>query len=523
MTTGKTINDKSYFQKALSGAVVVSDVFLNESGKPMLVIASPVKNGNDVVGVLYGAVNVTYFTEKFIEPIKIGESGYVFLFNREGMVISHPDKSKIMKFNMKSVEYGRHMVEQGEGILEYSEDGDARMASFKQDKNLGWSIVAVANVYEQMAPVRTLLQFNFGSAIIVLIIAIGAIIFLGSWVSGPIRNISESLDQVAEQVSNAATQISQSSQVLAQGASEQASSIEETSASLEELASMANHNADNAQQASILSNEARQAAANGTSAMDSLMTAMSGINQSSQEVAKVAKGIEEIAFQTNLLALNAAVEAARAGEAGRGFAVVAEEVRNLAQRASEHAKTTSTLITESRNRSGQGTRQAGEVNKELQQIFQGVEKVVGLVTEISAASKEQAQGIDQINKAVNSMDQVVQQNSASSEESASASQQLSAQAFHMKALVRDLAEKVSGAATDVERATDRRKGAGGAYDDEAIWEHRSQKTLDAQREQAYKPGRQTHEALPPSAHAARASGVRPEEIIPFDDDDLKDF
>ncbi len=153
----------------------------------MLVIASPVKNGSDVAGVLYGAVNVTYFTEKFIEPIKIGESGYVFLFNREGMVISHPDKSKIMKFNMKSVEYGRHMVEQGEGILEYSEDGDARMASFKQDKNLGWSMVAVANVQEQMAPVRTLLQFNFGSAIIVLIIAIGAIIFLGSWVSGPIQ------------------------------------------------------------------------------------------------------------------------------------------------------------------------------------------------------------------------------------------------------------------------------------------------------------------------------------------------
>lgn len=523
LSTDKNIKDKSFFQKALTGVIVVSDVFLSEAGKPILVIASPVKNGSAVAGVLYGVVNVTYFTEKFIEPIKIGESGYVFLFSRDGTVIFHPDKSKIMKFNMKSVEYGRHMLDQGAGILEYSEDGDARMASFKQDTNLGWSIAAVANVYEQMAPVRTLLQLNFGSAFIVLIIAIGAIIFLGAWVSGPIQNISQSLDQVAEQVSNAATQISQSSQVLAQGASEQASSIEETSASLEELASMANHNADNAQQASILSNEARQAAANGTSAMDSLMTAMSGINQSSQEVAKVAKGIEEIAFQTNLLALNAAVEAARAGEAGRGFAVVAEEVRNLAQRASEHAKTTSTLITESRNRSGEGTRQAGEVNKELKQIFQGVEKVVGLVTEISAASKEQAQGIDQINKAVTSMDQVVQQNSASSEQSASASQQLSAQAFHMKALVRDLAEKVAGGATAGEMTTARQKRADGAYYDDALWEHQSRQTLGEPQEQAYKQRRAAHEALPPSARTARPAGVRPEEIIPFDDDDLKDF
>jgi methyl-accepting chemotaxis protein len=521
MTTVKTIKDKSFFQKAFAGAVIVSDVFLNESGKPMLVIASPVKNGSAVAGVLYGIVDLNYFTEKFVAPIKIGASGYVFLFNSDGMVISHPDKSKIMKFSMKTVDYGRRMLDQGEGILAYSEDGDARMASFKQDRSLGWTIAAVANVHEQMSPVRTLLSYNFWSAAAVLAFAIVVIVFLGAWVSGPIQTISQSLDQVAEQVANAATQIAQSSQMLAQGASEQASSIEETSASLEELASMANHNAESAHQASMLSNEARTAAAKGTTAMDGLMTAMSSINQSSQEVAKVAKGIEEIAFQTNLLALNAAVEAARAGEAGRGFAVVAEEVRNLAKRASEHAKTTSALITESRSRSGEGTRQAGEVNRELKQISQGVEKVVGLVTEISAASKEQAQGIDQINKAVSSMDQVVQQNSATSEQSASASQQLSAQAFHMKALVRDLAKKVAGA--DIQLAAAQQKRSGAAYDDEEIWAHRSQQSLDASRKQAYKPYRPTHEALPPSVDRVRQADVRPEELIPFDDDDLKDF
>lgn len=521
LNTGRTIKDEIYFQKAVSGSVFISEITQGHADDcPELTIAAPIKNNDNIQGVLFGTVNLNYITERFVATKKIGAGGYVFLFDKDGRVIAHPDKAKVLKASIKNTEYGRSMLDQKQGILEYDEDGARRIAAFQQDKDIGWSIAAVANVNEQMAPVMRLLQVNFGSAFAVLLIAVGVILFLATWVSRPIKNISVSLDEVAGQVSNAATQISQSSQMLAQGASEQASSIEETSASLEELASMANHNADNAQQASILSNEARQAAANGAAAMDGLMTAMDGINQSSQEVAKVAKGIEEIAFQTNLLALNAAVEAARAGEAGRGFAVVAEEVRNLAQRASEHAKTTSSLITESRTRSKEGSRQAGEVNNELQQIFQGVEKVVGLVTEISAASKEQAQGIEQINKAVNSMDQVVQQNSASSEQSASASQQLSGQAFHMKALVRDLSEKVAGAEEGVAVTKHQGKNIAESYPEED-WEPRSQQALDSSRKHPHT--QPPTSALPPSGDRLQGAQVRPEDIIPFDDDDLKDF
>jgi len=243
--------------------------------------------------------------------------------------------------------------------------------------------------------------------------------------------------------------------------------------------------------------------------MDTLMKAMEGINQSSKEVANVAKGIEEIAFQTNLLALNAAVEAARAGEAGKGFAVVAEEVRNLAQRASEQAKTTSEMITESRNRTKDGIRQAAEAHKVLKIILESVNKVVGLVNEIAAASREQAQGIDQINRAVSTMDQIVQQNSANSEQSASASQELSAQSYQMKDLVSKLGVLVAGSDAGIQKK--RLQGTGSKI------EHR----LQAPREQKPAGGFPRKDVLP--SPKSSPVEVRAEEIIPFDDDDIKDF
>jgi methyl-accepting chemotaxis protein len=243
--------------------------------------------------------------------------------------------------------------------------------------------------------------------------------------------------------------------------------------------------------------------------MDGLVKAMEGINKSSEEVAKVAKGIEEIAFQTNLLALNAAVEAARAGEAGKGFAVVAEEVRNLAQRASEQARTTSTLIKESSDRTQEGNKQVNEANQVLKIILESVDKVVGLVREISAASKEQAQGIDQINTAVSNMDQIVQQNSASSEQSASASQELTAQAFHMKKEVHRLVVLVAGSDEgmgELKRKDDSQKLFGGGR--------------KAQEEPPRKPSQPQLSQPGPKQQPVE---VKAEELIPFDDDDMSDF
>jgi methyl-accepting chemotaxis protein len=233
-------------------------------------------------------------------------------------------------------------------------------------------------------------------------------------------------------------ELSASSQSLADGASSQAASLEETSASLEELSSMTKQNADNALQADNLMKKSRQLANTAKVFMSDLNLAMDHIATASEETSKIIKTIDEIAFQTNLLALNAAVEAARAGESGAGFAVVADEVRNLAMRAAEAAKSTSALIAGTTEKIGQGGDLVAQTTEAFNAVVDNATKVAGLVGEIAAASGEQANGIEQLNKAVTQMDGVTQGNAAKSEETASASQQLYAQADQMKAIVQDL-------------------------------------------------------------------------------------
>jgi methyl-accepting chemotaxis protein len=271
--------------------------------------------------------------------------------------------------------------------------------------------------------------------------------FIARSITKPIKRIVAGLTEGADQVASASGQVSAASQSLAEGATEQAAGLEETSSSLEEMSSMTKQNADNAQQANHLAGDACKAAENGTAAVVKMTAAIDDIQKSSTETAKIIKVIDEIAFQTNLLALNAAVEAARAGEAGKGFAVVAEEVRNLAQRSAEAAKNTSSMIEQSVNKAKAGVEISAEVSKVLGEIATGITKTSDLVNEIAAASQEQAQGVDQINKAVSQMDKVTQQNAAAAEESASASEELNAQASSMKEIVGELVAIVGGEAS----------------------------------------------------------------------------
>jgi len=273
------------------------------------------------------------------------------------------------------------------------------------------------------------------------------------------QDMLENINSATNQIDSGTTQIASSSQSLASGASEQAASLEEISASLEELSSMTNQNADNAVQATTLSEESQVSATKGQQEMQMMASAMDEIKSSSSEISKIIKVIDEIAFQTNLLALNAAVEAARAGEAGKGFAVVADEVRNLAQRSAEAAKNTSAMIEESTERADNGVSIAARVGEVFEEIVTGTKKVNTLLSEISSAAKEQSTGIGEINSGVTELDKVTQQNAGNAEELASAAQEAAAQVATLREVISGKGKSESDGVAPAEASSEEQQEA----------------------------------------------------------------
>ncbi len=274
---------------------------------------------------------------------------------------------------------------------------------------------------ENAAATKRFLLILGGGAVGSLFLLVGVSFAVARSIPRPFAKVIGELSALADGNIVSAREVSAASQTLAAGASEQAASLEEVSATLEELVSMTKRNAEHAQAGKASAANARVAAESGAQEMERMQAAMTAINQSSLEISKIIKTIDEIAFQTNMLALNAAVEAARAGEAGAGFAVVADEVRSLAQRSATAARETANKISMASERSAQGVQLSARVSEELSSIVTQIREVDRLVVDVASASQEQKEGLEQISATLTRMDQMTQANAATAEETANAS------------------------------------------------------------------------------------------------------
>lgn len=264
------------------------------------------------------------------------------------------------------------------------------------------------------------------------------------------NNLSDALfriNEAADQVANGSEQVSSGAQALSQGATEQASSIQELAATINDISNQINSNAQNAKEARLEAEEATRNVILSNEKMSEMNQAMLQISDKSNEIGKIIKTIEDIAFQTNILALNAAVEAARAGEAGKGFAVVADEVRNLASKSGEAAKNTTLLIEESMHAVENGTKITAETAKSMQAVVEGTKRINMIIEDVADSSDKQAIAVNQVTQGIEQISSVVQTNSATAEQSAAASEELSGQAQIMKGLVQKF-KLYDGAAAD---------------------------------------------------------------------------
>lgn len=350
--------------------------------------------------------------------------------------------------------------------------GYAHSEGYNGYPGLDWSILSRVGKEQVMVKAESALSLIKATIVAAAITLTVSAWLLGMFISRPILKGVTVVDGVGTDIAATFAQVSAASQELADGASRQAASLEETGSALEEMTSMTKQNADNAQSAKSTASEARVTAENGLKrshemertmgdvkhAVSQMKNAVEDMQASGTEVSKIVSTIDEIAFQTNILALNAAVEAARAGEAGMGFAVVADEVRNLAQRSAEAAKETSQKIESSLKSSSHGIQSSSKVAESLQeieersaqvaecfkQLLEQVRQVDETVSNIASSSKEQHQGIDQINVGVSEINRVTQSNAANAEETASSCSQLESLSQSLKQTVEQLTMLLKG-------------------------------------------------------------------------------
>ena len=508
---------EKFLKSDVLNGTVVEDLYMDEDVKKIygneglvLGFSAPVKDASGkVIGIWNNRANFSLVEEVVVnayQELKAAglNQGELTLIDRTGRVlidfdpaaragkeeVAH-DPNVILKLNLaqNKIAAAEQLVagKSGGGRILHARKNVWQLGGYAASKGalgypgLGWGVMVRVPEAQALAATRAQTAQIFWTLGLSAFGLFGVAFVLGRSLSRPLIEGTESLKQVGIQVADAAAQLSKGSQSLAEGASGQAASLEETSASLEEMSSMAIRNSESAQTAKSTANQVRTVADSGVTAVGEMGgaitaiqnsigemgSAIGAIQASSREVSKIVKTIDEIAFQTNILALNAAVEAARAGEAGLGFAVVADEVRNLAQRSAEAAKETAAKIEDAIAKSEDGVRvtekvtatskdveaKAGGVSRSLEAIVGKVRELDEIIGQVASASREQTDGVKQINTAVSTMDRSTQATAATAEESAAASEELNAMAATLRQTVGELESVITG---QVDTGTTRR-------------------------------------------------------------------
>jgi methyl-accepting chemotaxis protein len=441
------ISTRDYFRSCRqTGNSVISEPLASlVTGNPIVVVCHPVRDAAGEIGAIIGVVDLGKFAAGVIDPIKIGETGYAYICARDGTFLAHPRSEVILDASLAQWDWGREMLAQKTGVLEYEFKGVDRESAFVDDPATGWLFGVGLDQSEIYGAAKAMRNFGILLTAISVLLVAGVVFLVARSITGPIDQMISELNAGSEQTSSAANQISGSSVALAEQSSEQAAAVEECSASLEEMTANVRATTEASETCQELMQTAEAVIAEGLQTMQEMVGAIGNIKESSDQTARIVGTIDEIAFQTNLLALNAAVEAARAGEAGKGFAVVAEEVRNLAQRAAEAARETSALIEGSVTHSERGVEMTDRTRSVFERTAETSREVAEKVQGIAAASREQSEGIAQINTAVGQLDRTTQGAAASAEESASAAEELNAQAAQLRGVVGQLHGLVTGA------------------------------------------------------------------------------
>jgi methyl-accepting chemotaxis protein len=439
------VSEKLFFQEAIKGNIFISDIIASKrTGQPVFVISSPIEERDEITGVLFGVITLDYFTQNYIDAVKVGQGGYAYLINKKGLLAAHPDKSTILKLDVNTLDFGETMMTQKAGVIVYTFRNLKKLGAFRKNSETGWVIGVTANFSDIMAPNYFMGRVNvFIAAVLVVFTAVSVLLVVRKVVK-PIQRVIEGLNDASEYTATFSEEVSSGSQKLAEKSSQQAASVEKISVSLEKVSAMIRQNAGNADQADKLMKETNKIVETASDSMLNLTASMAEITRAGEETSQIIKAIDEIAFQTNLLALNAAIEAARAGEAGAGFAVVAEEVRNLAMRAAHSAQNTAAIVEDTTRKMGTGSEIVNSANTAFSKVAENTCKVGGFLGEITTGSNRQSEGIKQVITAGLEIETLIQNVVANAEESASVAEEMNAQAEQMRTFVEELAALIKG-------------------------------------------------------------------------------